>query len=59
MQLKLNPITGLFDLVPSPVTKSSIIKAILVESDMTLAMPVASILFDEDSILFNDDEEVA
>ena len=59
MQVKLNPITGLFDVVLTPLSKSDFVKAILLDSDTTITFPVASILFDEDSILFNDDEAVS
>lgn len=36
--------------------KAEVIHAILLDSNQTLDFPVASIIFDEDSILFNDDE---
>lgn len=59
MGFKFNPITGKLDLTESSsVSKSAIIKSILVDSDETLTLPVAEILFDDDSILFNDDEEL-
>lgn len=59
MSLTFNPFTGKLDFLGngSSVTKKEIIKAILVESNQSLEMPVASILFDDDSILYNDDDE--
>jgi choline kinase len=56
MTFRLNPLTGLLDLVNPVVTKSDMIKAILLNSDYTVENPIASIIFDEDSILFHDDE---
>lgn len=38
-------------------SKRDILKSILLESDETLTMPKASILFDKDSILYQDDED--
>lgn len=60
MSVVFNPFTGTLDFKGSgsAVTKKEVIKAILVESNMTLDLPVAAILFDADSILFNDDEEL-
>lgn len=37
--------------------KKDILKSILLDSNETLEFPVASILFDRDSILFHDDED--
>lgn len=57
-----NPFTGKLDFTgtgtSSTVSKKEIIKAILVESNETLTYPIAAILFDSDSILYNDDEEL-
>lgn len=61
MSVVFNPFTGTLDFKGSvgiSITKKEVIKAILVESNMTLDLPVAAILFDADSILFNDDEEL-
>lgn len=60
MSVTYNPFTGKFDFVGtggSSITKKDVIKSILVESNQTLALPVASILFDDDSILYHDDDE--
>jgi hypothetical protein len=38
-------------------SKRDILKSILLESDETLTLPKASILFDKDSILYQDDED--
>ena len=61
MSVVFNPFTGTFDFTGSggsTLTKKQVIKAILVESNQNLDLPVAAILFDNDSILFNDDEEL-
>jgi hypothetical protein len=60
MSMTYNPFTGKFDFVGNcqEIKKKDIIKAILVESNQSIALPVAAILFDDDSILFNDDEEL-
>jgi len=56
---KFNPFTGNFDLVGSKSSKAKdVIKKILVESNQSIDLPKAEILFDEDSILFNDDSEL-
>jgi hypothetical protein len=56
---KFNPLTGLLDLVNSSttVTISGVIQSILLDSTPDATYPVASILFDADSILYNDDSE--
>ena len=42
--------------VPTPsLTRQQVISSILLDSDQTLAFPVSSILFDDVSILYNDD----
>ena len=56
MAFKFNPLTGELDLVTVITTKADIIKAILLNSDYTIDNPIASIIFDENSILFNDDK---
>lgn len=62
MAYKFNALTGKLDLVGessgSTITKKEVIKAILVETDYTVDFPKADIIFDEDSILYNDDEEL-
>lgn len=60
MSITFNPFTGKLDFTGSSasITKKEIIKSILVESNQTLLMPVAAILFDDDSILYHDDEEL-
>jgi hypothetical protein len=56
-KIVFNPFTGNFDFVGKGLSKSDIIKSILVESNQSIPLPVAAILFDEDSILYNDDDE--
>ena len=56
-RLKYNPSTGKLDLVES-LTVGEVIGSILIESNETLTFPKAEILYDEDSILYNDDEEI-
>jgi hypothetical protein len=62
MAFKFNPLTGELDLVGastgSSITITTVLKSILLDSDPDSAFPVASILFDADSILFNDDGEL-
>jgi hypothetical protein len=59
MAFKFNPITGKLDVV-SGETKKDTIKSILINSDETaLPFTLASIIFEEDSILYNDDCEVS
>jgi hypothetical protein len=55
---KFNPITGALDLVNSSLTIKETLEGILLDSDSSATLPVASILFDEDSILYHDDEEL-
>lgn len=62
MSITFNPFTGRLDFTgqggaSTTLTKKDVIKSILVESNQALTLPIASILFDEDSILYNDDEE--
>lgn len=59
MSVTYNPFTGKFDFTgqSQQVSKKDIIKSILVESNQSISLPVAAILFDEDSILYNDDNE--
>jgi hypothetical protein len=59
MAFKFNPLTGKLDLVRAPLTKGEIIQSILLDKDENAAPENAyiEILFDEDSILFNDDNE--
>ena len=56
MKFKFNPFTGTFDVVNDPLTKPQVIKAILLDSAEDIMFPVASILFDDDSILFDGEE---
>jgi hypothetical protein len=60
MSYKFNPFTGKLDKVSSEIqlTISSVIKSILLDKNESAlpSEPYISILFDEDSILFNDDE---
>jgi hypothetical protein len=58
MAFKFNPLTGLLDLVNTTVTISGVIQSILLDSTPDATYPIASILFDADSILYNDDEEL-
>ncbi len=55
MKLKFvfNPFTGTFDQVAVPLTKKDIINGILLEKYDS--EPIPTILFDEDSILYEDD----
>jgi hypothetical protein len=56
MRLKFNPLTGKMDLVES-LSIREVISSILVESNETLTLHKAEILFDENSVLYNDDCE--
>jgi hypothetical protein len=56
MPFKINLITGNLDYY-EVVTIKETIKSILLASKKNDNFTVASILFDEDSILYNDDEE--
>jgi hypothetical protein len=60
MSYKFNPFTGKLDKVSSEIqlTISSVIKSILLDKNESAlpGEPYISIIFDEDSILFNDDE---
>lgn len=62
MSIVFNPFTGKLDFKGSggtgTLTIKDVVKSILVESDETLDLPLAAILFDDDSILFNDDGEL-
>lgn len=64
MAYKFNPFTGTLDYYETAtgtnLTIQSVLKSILIErSDIPLQeFPLMSILFDEDSILYNDDEAV-
>ena len=62
MAFKFNPLTGELDLVGvssgSSITITTVLKSVLLDSDADAPFPVASILFDADSILFNDDGEL-
>ena len=59
MSFKFNPLTGLLDLVNEEKTTGSIIQSILLDSFADVTYPVASILFDADSILYHDDEGIS
>ena len=64
MKKRFNPFTGTLDYIGdstgggSTLTISDVVKSILLDSNDTLTNPVASILFDDDSILFHDDGEL-
>jgi hypothetical protein len=64
MKKRFNPFTGTLDYVGdgggggSSLTIKDVVDAILLDSDETATLPVASILFDNDSILYNDDGEL-
>ncbi len=59
MAWKYNPFTGTLDQTGT-TSISNIVRAILVESDETATpFTTASIIFDENSILYNDDNEVS
>ena len=63
MGFKFNPLTGLLEIVgesisESVISKKEIIRSVLLESRQDSEFPVAMILFDIDSILYNDDEEL-
>ena len=60
MAFKFNPLTGQLDLVggTSTLTIKEVIKSILLDSKQDIALPIASIIFDADSILYNDDGEL-
>lgn len=59
MSITYNPFTGKFDFTSagSQTSKKDVIKSILVESNQSLTLPLAAILFDDDSILYNDDDQ--
>lgn len=54
MAFKFNALTGKLDLY-NDISIQEVLKSILIESDETLALLKAEILFDEDSILYNED----
>jgi hypothetical protein len=61
MKFTFNPITGKLDIVgnsASSITKADIIHSILLDKDENASPGQAyiQIIFDEDSILYNDDE---
>lgn len=64
MKKRFNLFTGTLDYVGdgggagSGITIKEAVHAILLDSDETATLPVASILFDNDSILYNDDGEL-
>lgn len=65
MKKKFNIFTGTLDIVGdstggggSSITVKDVLDAILLDSNDTLSNPVASILFDDDSILYHDDGEL-
>lgn len=62
MKKRFNPFTGTLDYLGdgsgSGLSIKNVLDAILLDSDQTLPMPVASILFDDDSILYHDDGEL-
>ena len=60
MSWEFDPITQslVFGKGSSSQTKRDIVKSILLDSNQSIEFPVASILFDNDSILFQDDEEL-
>jgi hypothetical protein len=58
MSWKYDPYNDNLQFVPVPEVKvKNFIKAILLDSKQDVEFPVASILFDVDSILYNDDED--
>lgn len=65
MKKRLNIFTGTLDYIGENgggggggLTLQEVFDAILLDSDQSIEMPVASILFDADSILYNDDGEL-
>lgn len=64
MPFKFNPLTGQLDYYETStgggatLTKKEVIQSILLDKDETAlpSQPLISIIFDEDSILINDDE---
>ena len=63
MKKRLNIFTGTLDYIGENgggggITIHEMINAILLDSDQSIEMPVASILFDADSILYHDDGEL-
>jgi hypothetical protein len=65
MKKRLNIFTGTLDYIGdgsggggSGLTVKDVLDAILLDSNDTLTNPVASILFDDDSILYHDDGEL-
>ena len=57
LKLIFNPITGNFDYVIVPHTKQEILRSILLYKDEAVSetYPQLGLLFDEDSILYSDD----
>lgn len=51
-----NPFTGKLDYVNKSTSKADIAKMFLIDSKQDIEFPVASLLFDDDSILYNDDD---
>lgn len=51
-----NPFTGRFDYVSSAISKKEIAQMFLIDSKQDTDFPVASLLFDDDSVLYNDDD---
>lgn len=64
MKKRYNPFTGTLDYIGDSggsgtgLTIKDVVHSILLDSDETATLPVASILFDNDSILYNDDGEL-
>jgi hypothetical protein len=57
MKYVFNPFTGNFDQVIEPLTRQEVIKSIAIEiDDSVIPLGTADILFDEDSILYQDDD---
>jgi hypothetical protein len=57
-KLVFNPFTSNFDYVEESLSKAEIAKLFLLDSNQAIPYPVASFIFDEDSVLYNDDEEL-
>lgn len=51
-----NPFTGKLDYVNKSTSKSDIVKMFLIDSRQDIEFHVSSLLFDEDSVLYNDDD---
>ncbi len=55
-KIVFNPFTGKLDYVSKVLSKKEISQMFLIDSKQDIDFPVASLLFDDDSVLYNDDD---